>query len=429
LLNKVLQVPVPDFVGKTLLDVQKEAVMSGGQPLFSAIYPDQPTNGVVIWQYPKPRTMVVPGETRLTLKLRPPPTPEAKKTVVPPVKGLSAGEADLRLRGAHLIPNFLGAKEDGVAGDPSPPTGTSVNPSTAVTVEFALPPVLVPQLKGLKLDDARQLLAASHLKLGAVNSDGSNDATVTTQSPEPLTQVERDTSVDVTMAGGTPPVLVPDVTKRSCAEARALIEAAGLRTAWKECPPGSVLVERQVPEAQTQVDQQSMVSVFYAHVKVPPLLGLTSDQAVRQLNIAGLKGAFSASKDWFSAKSVVGSQFPPEGALVDTGSDVSVVMKIPGWQTVPIGGWAAIGLAGLAGLWLLKHLFSHPRTPPPHPPAPNPLLPPPTMTLQAHADVGRIRLGEEVGPKVRLAITLRDHVDGPRITVPEEPSVTKLEVS
>ena len=207
-----------------------------------------------------------------------------------------------------------------------------------------------------------------------------------------MTQVVRDTSVDVTMAVPIPPVLVPDVTKRSCAEARALIETAGLQTAWKECPPVSVLVERQVPEAQTSVDQQSMVSVFYASVEVPRLLGLTSDEAVRRLNIAGLKGAFSASNDWFSAKSVVESQFPQGGVLVDVGSDVSVVMKIPGWQLVPIWGWAAIGLAGLAGLWLLKHFFSGPPIPPPHPPAPNPLLPLPAMTLQPHAAVGRTRL-------------------------------------
>lgn len=426
--NKVRQVPVPNFEGKTLLDVQKEAVMPGGKPLFFAIYPEPP-NGVVIGQSPQPGTMVVPGEARLLLKLKPPPPPEPEKTVVPAIKGLGAGEADLRLREAHLLPNFSGAKEDGVAGDPSPPAGTSVNVGTTVTVEFALPPVLVPRLKGLTREEARQLLAKYLLNLGAVNGADSNNATVVTQSPEPFTQVARDTSVDVTMAVPIPQVPVPDVTKRSCAEASALIEAAGLRTAWKECPPGSVLVEKQVPEAQTPVDQQSMVSVFYAPVAVPQLLGLTSDDALRRLNIAGLKGAFSASNDWFSAKRVVGSQFPQGGVLVDAGSDVSVVITIPGWQRVPIGVWAAIGLAGLAGLWLLKHVFSNPRTPSPHALAPNPLLPPPAMTLQPYAAVGRIRLGEDVGPKVRLAITLRDHAAGPRITVPEDPSVTELEVS
>jgi beta-lactam-binding protein with PASTA domain len=428
-LDKVTQVPVPNFGGKTLLEVQKEAVI-GGKPLFVKIDPEGPANGVVIenGQTPKPGTMVVPGETRLSLNLRLPPPPAAEKTettAVPPVKGLGAKEADLRVRGARLLPNFSGAQEDGVAGDPSPPAWTPVDVGTKVTVEFALPPVLVPRLQGRTREEAKQLLEDNHLKLGEVNGADSNDATVATQSPEPMTQVVRDTPVAVTMAVPIPPVLVPDVTKRSCEEARELIEEAGLRTAWKECPPVRVLVERQIPEAQTSVDRQSMVSVFYASVEVPPLLGLTSDEAARRLNIVGLKGAFSTSKDWFSVKSFVESQFPQGGVLVDVGSDVSVVLKVPGWQGVPIWVWAAIGLGGL---WLLKHFFSRPQIPSSDTPALNPVLPPPTMTLEPHAAVGRISPGDEGGPKVRLAITLRDQAGASRITVPEEPSVTKLEV-
>jgi len=174
------------------------------------------------------------------------------------------------------------------------------------------------------------------------------------------------------------------------------------------------------------VDLRSMVSVFYAPVAVPPLLGLSSQAAVDRLGVAGLEGVVSAPQDWDPAKSVVGSQFPEAGVQVDVGSLVSVVMRqVPWWELVPVWGWVVIGVTGLAGLW---RLISRP--PPPLPPQPPPVPPPPpVMTFQPHGAAGRVRVGDEGGPKVRLTIALRDHVGESRTTVMEEPAVTEMEVS
>jgi beta-lactam-binding protein with PASTA domain len=368
---------------------------------------------------------VVPGTRRLVLNLRIPPVPEPQRTVVPAVKGLSSEEALQLVSEARLRPNFSGAK-DGLAGDPSPAAGTVVDPGTAVAVIFAVPPVLVPPLKGLTLDAARLRLAETLLQPGAVHGDHRDGATVESQSPEPLTVVERGSLVEVTMVALAPPqVPVPDVTKKSCAEARSLIVAAGLRTAWKECPRGSVLVEAQIPVSGTMVDARTMVSTFYASVAVPRLVGLSSQTAVDRLTLLGLAGVISAPKDWDSAKSVVASQFPQQGVLVDVGSEVTLAMRnLLWWELVPVWVWVAIGVAGLAGL---LYLIVPP--PPPVPRPPGPAIPAAVVTFQPHSGTSMVRLGDERGPKVRLIITLRDHPGQSRMTVEEKSAAKEMEVS
>src|SRR5260370_12481561 len=66
-------VPVPDYTGKTLQQVQAEAVVPGtAKPLFLEIYPQGPVGGVVASQAPAAHTPVIPGSTRLLLPLNPP---------------------------------------------------------------------------------------------------------------------------------------------------------------------------------------------------------------------------------------------------------------------------------------------------------------------------------------------------------------------
>lgn len=422
---KVQRVPVPDFSGMTLLQVQQQAVAPGGKPLFLKIYPQSPLNWLVIKdsQSPRANTMVVPGRQRLSVRLTAPPE-ISKQAVVPSLKGLGFQEATASVQQAHLRPVFSGETSDGVAGDPSPPSGTIVDPNTAVTAVFALPPVLVPPLTGMTLSDATQQLAASFLQLGTVaNGTNTGNARVALQSPEPLTPVERGTPVNVTME--EPPVAVPDVTKNSCAQARSILLAARLRPAWNGCPPALLLVNTQVPISGTKVAPQSLVSVFYAPVVVPPLVGLPAQTAADRLSIAGLNAVVSAPPGWDPAKSTVKSQFPEAGVLVDVGSDVSVEMRlIPWWERMPWWGWVVIGLTGFAGLGLLwqfksrlwhwiRSLF------PPYPPV---------VTLRPDRPKGKLHQPMEGAPKVRLTLTLRDRIGKSKITSANQPAVREMEM-
>jgi beta-lactam-binding protein with PASTA domain len=420
---KVLQIPVPNFAGETLSQVLEQAVSPDGKPLFATIDPKQPGDAVVEenGQTPRAGTMVVPGTQRLLLKVRRPSLPDSKQTVVPPVKGLGPAEVARLLKDARLGARFSGVKE-GVAGDPSPPAGTSVDPGTVVYVDFAVPQVVVPPLQGLTFGAATERLAESSLTVGQITGENTEGATVSAQSPPPLTFVNPGSQVELTMVPAPlPQVPAPDVSGKSCAEAAARIVAAGLRPAWKECPRVSALVNRQIPVKDTMVDPLSMVSVFYAPVPVPPLRGLSTKAAVDRLTVAGLEAVVSAPGNPDQAGSVVETQFPEQGILVDVGSGVSIVMKDrQWWERVPVWGWVAIGIAGLAGLLLLII----PSSPPPPPSQPVPAsAPPPEITFEVHGATGTVRTGR--GAEVRLTVGLRDHSGASRTTVLKQPEVSK----
>jgi len=248
-------VPVPDFTGKTLPQVQAEAAVPGtAKPLFLGIYPQGPAAGVVASQTPAAHTPVIPGSTRLLLTLDTPKpsalqtflnqiaSPRQKAARVPRLDGDSREVASRLLEAARLKANFIGDM-GGVVTQQSPPAGNSVEPGSTVIVTLALPQVIVPSLYGMTLAQATQKLEESSLERGTIDGENTEGSTVTSQSPTAGTHVPPGTPVATTITPAqpsvpqpVPSVFVPNLAKMSGREAAGCASKCGAANRSGEGP-------------------------------------------------------------------------------------------------------------------------------------------------------------------------------------------------
>jgi beta-lactam-binding protein with PASTA domain len=192
--------------------------------------------------------------------------------VVPDLGGLTLAEARDRLRKARL---GLGAV-DGPGADPAarvagqdPPPGSPVRRRSVVNVTMVVPTplVTVPDLRGRTRSEAAALLEPLGLHLLVSSGAGR----VRTQRPAAGDQVPTDSTVEVTLRAVPPPVLVtvPDLRRRSLADARAAVAAAGLVLRAGGATTGTVAT--QTPAPGTRAPRGSVVAVtMAAAAAVPP---------------------------------------------------------------------------------------------------------------------------------------------------------------
>jgi eukaryotic-like serine/threonine-protein kinase len=110
----------------------------------------------------------------------------------------------------------------------------------------------VPDVLGLPLADARQVLADAGLELVVaeeVFDDTAPEGTVIATTPGPTTEVRRGDTVEAVVSLGPAPVDVPDVRGQSEQEATAALSALGLRVEV-------VYVDTIIPFRAGRVDDQ-----------------------------------------------------------------------------------------------------------------------------------------------------------------------------
>lgn len=455
-------VPVPDFTGKTLQQVQAGAVVPGtAKPLFLGIYPQGPADGVVASQTPAAHTPVVPGSTRLLLTLDAPKpsafqtflqqiVPSQQKRVrvpqgvrVPPLDGDSRDAASRVLEAARLRATFTGDM-GGVVTQQSPPAGNVVEPGSTVIVTLALPPVIVPSLFKMTLVQATQTLEEASLARGTIDGENTEGSTVMSQSPTAGTHVPLGTPVAVTMtpaeqpvAPPVPPVFVPNLAKMSSDEAAAALESVRLRTGQVK-GPSTGFVSDQTPTAGNMVEAGTSVdfTLLAATVVVPDVMKDSEAVAKDRLKIFGLEPKISHAEDWnANAVHVVMEQRPSAGTSVEVGSAIDVVIgnvagpplgrkevqgePVPTWQLVPWWMWLVIGVpVGVVGAKVIGKIVG--RTPPRVPPAP-----PAVCTLTATRVVAKTPVGSNGGPTVRFTLGLRDRGNVGQCRVEGEPVVRR----
>jgi beta-lactam-binding protein with PASTA domain len=134
----------------------------------------------------------------------------------------------------------------------------------------------------------------------------------------------------VRSSGG--PVNVPEVVGQQQAAAQQAITSAGLEVGTITTVPSTTLPEGEVtsqtPTPGTEVDKGSRVNLIVtgksAGVKVPSVVGLTTDQAEQQIKSAGLTSSqievYSATVD----KGLVVSQTPQPGSTVTQGTEIGL---------------------------------------------------------------------------------------------------------
>lgn len=144
------------------------------------------------------------------------------------------------------------------------------------------------------------------------------------------------------LMGEAEPVVVPDVVGFNRVAAVQTLENAGLevevnRRVREEIPIDQVF--RQDPEAGTEVDEGSTVTIFVSRgprqVEVPNVVGLSQEDAQRALQDAGLEVGFVGQDPSEEEPGTVIAQDPPEGERVDEGSAVDLVVS-SGPETVAV---------------------------------------------------------------------------------------------
>jgi eukaryotic-like serine/threonine-protein kinase len=204
---------------------------------------------------------------------------------VPNVLGLTRLQAQQQLDEAGLIMGnrTRRASDEEPAGrviEQDPPADRQVEAGSAVDLVFSSGPktVEVPSVTGLSVTDAEAALETAGLVLGQQTEQ--NDQTVPegqiiSQDPAAGEEVPEETPVNVVVSAGPSVVIVPDVTCRSYAGAKAQLEGLGLIAELgdpvlprPECP-NPINVAQQDTPAGTAVDPGTMILLHQGMVASP----------------------------------------------------------------------------------------------------------------------------------------------------------------
>ena len=195
------------------------------------------------------------------------------EALVPSVQNLPEDQARQALNDAgfkvtqDLTPSTT--VEKGVAIKTSPKEGTLAPKGSRVRlfVSSGPPPVAVPAVVGQAKEDARAALEDAGLKVTVTNVDSDAPKNeVVGQDPAAGTEVDKGSTVTITVSRGPQKVEVPDVVGQDKDSARATLRGAGFTVRVAEEPStekeGTVL--SQSPEGGREVKEGSTVTITVA---------------------------------------------------------------------------------------------------------------------------------------------------------------------
>ena len=152
------------------------------------------------------------------------------------------------------------------------PTAVAAAPApTAPVVPVATARVpanaLVPQVTGMTVVEASQVLASAQLMLGDVQKKTSpkTEGKIVSQAPAPGTAVTPGTAIAIAVSTGPATIRIPRLARRYPDDARAKLKALGFRTLVSEqfhpnIPTG--LVSHTTPRAGTEAEPGSLVRIY-----------------------------------------------------------------------------------------------------------------------------------------------------------------------
>lgn len=196
----------------------------------------------------------------------------------------------------------------------------------------------MPNLIGLKLEDARKIVDSLNLKLENVTER--HDARfpagyVIIQNPRPGMKIKEKRRVYLVISSGEQKIEVPSLIGKSVREAKLTLEKFGLRLGEvqydfsDEFPEGAIF-SQSIPE-KAKVSAGTTISVVVSlgsaegKTQVPNLIGLPFSKVEQILNEAGLRiGKVVYEPSSTVLPNTVIEQFPRPGFFVSRGSAVDV---------------------------------------------------------------------------------------------------------
>ncbi|MFH8802893.1 Stk1 family PASTA domain-containing Ser/Thr kinase [Streptomyces sp. NPDC017936] len=217
-----------------------------------------------------------------------------------------------------------------------PANGADVNKGDTVTltVSTGAPKVAVPNVTGKSLEEAKSTLEGDKYQFAVDTKEEvspQEPGTVLAQDPELGTEVEKGSKITLTIAKAEEKATVPDVTGKTCDEAKAQMEANDL---VGNCTEVDTQDQNQVgkviqttPSANSQADKGSTVQIQIGkstQTQVPGnLQGMKLKDAKKALTDAGLTvGNISGSSD---DNATVISSDPQPGSTVNKGQTVNLI--------------------------------------------------------------------------------------------------------
>ncbi|MFI8888935.1 Stk1 family PASTA domain-containing Ser/Thr kinase [Streptomyces paradoxus] len=230
----------------------------------------------------------------------------------------------------------------------NPKAGDEVNKGDTISlvVSTGAPKVAVPSVTGLSLDEAKAKLEADRYQFDVqtkTRESPEDPGTVLEQDPSTGDEVEKGSTITLTIAKEAEKSTVPDVLGQSCDAAKQQMQASELVGNCTEVETdddnqvGKVI--QTTPQAGTSVDPNSSVNIQIGKkkqqqkVKVPQVVGQTVGQAKQILAQAGFTNIQFAGGSDQSDNALVAGQNPGPNQEVDDPAATTITL-----QTVGVGG-------------------------------------------------------------------------------------------
>ncbi|WP_189190414.1 Stk1 family PASTA domain-containing Ser/Thr kinase [Streptomyces albiflavescens] len=259
-------------------------------------------------------------------------------TKVPPILAKTQAEAKDRLTQAGLDVGqikhqYSDTVKRGTVISTDPEIGARIRDNDSVTLTISDGPetVKVPDLKGLALFKAKEVLKGDGLAAGMVTRKFSEDVTkgfVISSDPEAGTKRHAGSAIALVVSKGSP-VEVPEVTGASVEDATAELEDSGLKVKISSERVNSEFDKGQIAEQSPAAGREAAsgdtvtltISKGPELVEVPDVMGDSVDDARKALEDAGFKvnedrGLLGIFGDHVKSQSVDGGETAPKGSTI-----------------------------------------------------------------------------------------------------------------
>jgi len=261
---------------------------------------------------------------------------------VPNLVGVAQADAENQLKNIDLKVGTVKkqpceAQTKGNVCSQDPGKGANLKKGEAVNlvVSTGAPKVQVPSVIGLSLDDAKAKLEGDdyQFKVETKTRESTETANqVLDQNPIGGKQVQKGSTITLTIAKAAETVAVPDVSGQSCDDAKSALSDVGLTGNCVNTPTTDDSQDGKVistnPTIGTQVKKNTAVQLNIGQkqdnqVQVPNIQGQTLKNAKQALQQAGLQvGNIQGSQD---DNAIVLSSDPSQGSTVNQGTSVNLV--------------------------------------------------------------------------------------------------------
>ena len=333
-------IEVPDLTGKLAIQAQQQLYSLGVKSTVTTEISESVAQDRVIRQDPAPGTKIGKDDSVALVV-----SGGAPRVQVPDVKSYSAADAERALQDGKLRYKTIDAYSTSVpAGQVialNPGVGTSVRENSLVTltVSKGAKPIVVPDVTGATLEEARRKLAAAGLTLTVgqqAQSDTVPSNTIMSQVPDPGSTAAPNSGVTVVVSTGPATAPVPNVVGMDADAAAQALRSAGFNVTLAytvDAANPTQKIALQQPDAGTPADEGSKV-IIYLSVSgiVPDVTGDTPDAAKALLVAQGYSiGSIAYTSDSTVAEGLVARTEPEANANVKPGETVNLyVMRASG---------------------------------------------------------------------------------------------------